>query len=407
MSLPLLDAPSYTTSSKPQGSAKLPAEAYVLSIASLPSFYAAAASSPSNQIHLFDKERLRNVQTLPGHADSITTLRSVPNVANAATHALLSSGKDGTVHVWDERAGTAALRLTVSTAGSARALLSCDVSADGMTIAAGTELHGEDAAILYWDPRSPAAPLRTHSSTHSDDITAVHFYRLAASSALNNGNTLLSVSTDGLVCTSNANETDEDEAGIHVANWGCSIAQAGWLHDRAGRPGIWASSDMETFSVWNRELDPVQGVDIRQPSVHRQDLTWVTDYLIGCHTTANPPAEADNDLCVFVGSNEGDVALITRPTFADPGAQWVLQRTWTTGHVGVVRAVLWDEGVYSLLIFANNILLTGGEDSELHVWNAPAQTPEVTSPGKSQRVDDVDPMDIDEEADSNRKKRRA
>ncbi|PIL36869.1 hypothetical protein GSI_00559 [Ganoderma sinense ZZ0214-1] len=372
MSLPLLDPPSFRTSPRPQRSAKLPAEAYVLSIASLPSSYAAAASSPSNQIHLFDKERLKNVQTLPGHASSITTLRSVPNVANAATHALLSSGKDGTVRVWDERAGTAALCCT--------------------------ELQGEDAAILYWDPRNPAAPLRTHSSTHSDDITAVHFYRPAASSALNNGNTLLSVSSDGLVCTSNADETDEDEAGIHVANWVCSVAQAGWLHDRAGRPGIWASSDMETFGVWNSELDPVQGVDIRQPSVHRQDLTWVTDYLIGCHTTANPPAEADNDLCIFVGSNEGDIALITRPSFADPGAPWVLQRTWTTGHVGVVRAVLWDE--------RNSLLLTGGEDSELHVWNAPSLTPEVTSPGKSKRANDVDPMDIDEEGDSVRKKRR-
>lgn len=82
----------------------------------------------------------------------------------------------------------------------------------------------------------------------------MHFYRPATSSALNNGNTLLSVSSDGLVCTSNANEADEDEAGIHVANWGCSVAQAGWLHDRAGRPGIWASSDMETFGVWNSEV---------------------------------------------------------------------------------------------------------------------------------------------------------
>ncbi|KAM5534876.1 hypothetical protein V8D89_011431 [Ganoderma adspersum] len=398
MSLPLLDPPSYGTSSKPQRSAKLPAEAYVLSIASLPSSYAVAASSPSNQIHLFDKERLRNVQTLSGHTSSITTLRSVPNVANAATHALLSSGKNGTVCVWDERTGTAALRLTASAAGNTLGLLSCDVSADGLTIAAGTELHGEDAAILYWDPRNPAAPLHTHSSTHSDDITAVHFYRPATSSALNNGNTLLSVSSDGLVCTSNANETDEDEAGIHVANWGCSLAQAGWLHDRAGRPGIWASSDMETFGVWNSELDPVQGVDIRQPSVHRQDLTWVTDYLIGCHTTANPPVEADNDLCIFVGSNEGDVALITRPSFADPSAPWVLQRTWTTGHVGVVRAVLWDEW--------NNLLLTGGEDSKLHVWNTPSLTPEVMSPGKSKRVNDIDLMDIDEDGDSVRKKRR-
>ena len=110
IAMSLLDAPTYRTSSKPLRSAKLPEEAYVLSIASLPSSYATAASSPSNVIHLFDKERLRNVQTLPGHASSITTLRSVPNVANAVTHALLSSGKDGNVHVWDERAGSAALR---------------------------------------------------------------------------------------------------------------------------------------------------------------------------------------------------------------------------------------------------------------------------------------------------------
>ena len=153
-----------------------------------------------------------------------------------------------------------------------------------------------------------------HSSTHSDDITAVHFYP--------NGDVLLSASSDGLVCTSNAVEADEDEAGLHVGNWGCSIAQAGWLHDTAGRPGIWASSDMETFSVWTNEvrspkiqedygmylmrhqLDRIQDVDIRQPSVHRQDRTWVTDYLIGCHTGSYPIGGSDNDLCVFVGSNE-------------------------------------------------------------------------------------------------------
>lgn len=103
------------------------------------------------------------------------------------------------------------------------------------------------------DPRSPAAPLRVHPYTHSDDITAVHFLR---SSHLTAGsqNVLLSISTDGLISTSNSDEADEDEAGLHVGNWGCSVAQAGWVHGRSGNPGVWASSDMETYSAWSGEV---------------------------------------------------------------------------------------------------------------------------------------------------------
>jgi WD repeat-containing protein 89 len=133
---------------------------------------------------------------------------------------------------------------------------------------------------------------------------------------------LLSVSTDGLVCTSNPDEDDEDEAGLNVGNWGCSIAQAGWVNGHSGSPGIWASSDMETFSTWSSEvsrkstaiyatflitltqLDRILDIDIRHPTVHRQDLTWVTDYLIGCHNNAVVPHNRDNDLSVFLGSNE-------------------------------------------------------------------------------------------------------
>lgn len=108
----------------------------------------------------------------------------------------------------------------------------------------------ESDPSLCRDPRNPASPLRTHTSTHSDDITAVQFLR----SVGHGQNVLLSASTDGLVCTSNPDEEDEDEAGLHVGNWGCSIAQAGWVHGRSGTPGIWASSDMETFSTWSGEV---------------------------------------------------------------------------------------------------------------------------------------------------------
>lgn len=105
--------------------------------------------------------------------------------------------------------------------------------------------------VIIRDPRNPAAPLRSHSSTHSDDITAVHFSHLGSQ------NVLLSASSDGLITTSNPEEENEDEAGLHVGNWGCSVSQVGWINTTEHGPQasrIWASSDMETFSSWSNEV---------------------------------------------------------------------------------------------------------------------------------------------------------
>ncbi|CAL1701580.1 unnamed protein product [Somion occarium] len=391
----LVDSPSLTTSSRPLKTGSLPAEAYVLSLASLPSHYAAAASFPINTIHLFDKATLRKVLELPGHHNSLSCLKSVRNIGGSGREALLSCGKDGIVKVWDERSGSVALEMHAYPSNTRRALLSCDLSADGLTLAAGTDLQGEDALLLYWDTRNPAAPRRMHSCTHSDDITAVHFLKSHAGRSY--PNILLSASTDGLLCTSNPDEDDEDEAGLHVGNWGCSVAQAGWIYGKTGSPGIWSSSDMETFGVWSSELDRIQDVDIRQPSLHRQDFTWVTDYLIGCHNTTNVLPDHDNELDVFVGSNEGDIALLTRSDFSDPQSPWLLHRTWTTGHVGVVRSFLWDE--------SNNVLLTGGEDSKINVWSSPPLAAPCDTPTGSKRDNDSDAMEVDEGSPVHKKRR--
>jgi WD repeat-containing protein 89 len=99
----------------------------------------------------------------------------------------------------------------------------------------------------YRDPRNPAAPLRIHASTHSDDITTLHFLPSASQKIL------LSASSDGLISTSNADEEDEDEAVLNVGNWGCSVSQAGWIYGQE-QPKIWAASDMETFSAWSNEV---------------------------------------------------------------------------------------------------------------------------------------------------------
>ena len=61
------------------------------------------------------------------------------------------------------------------------------------------------------------------------------------------------------------------------------------------------------MAAWliSAQLDLVQDVDIRQPSIHRgEEFTWVTDYYIGAHNYHIVPQGLDNDLNVFVGSNE-------------------------------------------------------------------------------------------------------
>jgi len=270
------------------------------------------------------------------------------------------------------------------------------------------------------DPRNPAAPLRTHGSTHSDDITAVHFGRTPSNATM-----LFSASTDGLISISDAKEGDEDEAVIHVGNWGCSISQGGWIYD-SKKPHLWTASDMETFGYWSNEvctestsdvrlyletcqLDKLQDTDIRQPSWQDRGQTWVTDYLIGCHCSHR----VESGLAVFVGSNElarfflaylhicscrlcrGDAALITNGDLTRPDAPWAIQSIWTGGHAGIVRSILWDEDVstrphmscWSFSFFKqNNVLVTGGEDSKILTWRGPQF---------GTREDDGDTMQVD------------
>ena len=69
---------------------------------------------------------------------------------------------------------------------------------------------------------------------------------------------VLTASTDGLLCTNDAREPDEDESGIQVGNWGCSVNSVGWIDAGNGvgattKP-IWAHSDMQTVSLWSEEV---------------------------------------------------------------------------------------------------------------------------------------------------------
>ncbi|KAF8121322.1 WD40-repeat-containing domain protein [Boletus edulis] len=367
----LLQSSSFKITDQTLHKTSLPGENYVLSLTQIASFYAASASSPSNQIHLFDRTTLQSTGTLKGHEHATTHLCTISGLGTSTRETLLSSGKDGCVIAWDERSGSASIKMEAS--GRLRPLLCCDASQDGLLVAAGTDLQKEDAFIVYWDPRNPVARLRSHGSTHSDDITAVHFLKNGHTS--NSSKVLLSTSSDGLVSTSNALEADEDEAVLHVGNWGCSISQGGWIRN-ARETCIWTASDMETFSCWSNELDQLSTVDIRNPSLHDHGHTWVTDYLIKGHSTW----KAEAGLGVFVGSNEGDVALTTSSNLADATAPWTVHTVWAGGHSGIIRSLYWDE--------EHDVLVTGGEDSKIIAWR-------IQNPDPSDISTLDDPMELD------------
>ena len=106
----LVESPAFATTSRPIKTTSLPAEAYVLSLAAVQSYYAASSSAPSNTIHFFDKSNLRPVAQVVGHGEAITTMRAVPNFAGTSRETLVSCGKDGLVKIWDERSGSAAVQ---------------------------------------------------------------------------------------------------------------------------------------------------------------------------------------------------------------------------------------------------------------------------------------------------------
>ncbi|KAG8813979.1 hypothetical protein FRC17_001350 [Serendipita sp. 399] len=192
-----------------------------------------------------------------------------------------------------------------------------DVSSDGNILVAGTEKDGEDAAIVFWDPRNASQPLATHTSTHSDDITTLSIdpYRTISDSTalyLLSGSTdcLLSLTNLDAVTTAGSEEESEDIAVEQVSNWGCSISRAGWVppkayktvisqesgggeeEDRSVR--IWSTSDMESMALWSYEAK----ID---------DPQWKTDYILDagfCDAEENPGPWGTKGLLKWCGTNE-------------------------------------------------------------------------------------------------------
>lgn len=134
-------------------------------------------------------------------------------------------------------------------------------------MAAGTELIGEDAKIIFWcvekfisfnqelvqfinskllflfffrDLRNSSI-MAQFVESHNDDITQIQFHPTSPSQ-------LICGSVDGLICSFDLKNFNEDDELIGVINSGSSINRAGYF----GPDGeyVYCLTHIETFSLW-------------------------------------------------------------------------------------------------------------------------------------------------------------
>ncbi|KAG9285410.1 hypothetical protein G9A89_010885 [Geosiphon pyriformis] len=289
-----------------------PSNTYVFDVTANNSVFVASGSN--HALNLYDRSSMSFVRTLTFHQDNITKIKAYKESF------LISSSKDGSIANWDLRTpGSSPVQIFKGNANEP--LLAFDINNTDIILAAGTELIGEDAKILFWDVRTGSV-VAEFLDSHSDSITQLKFHPLQSTQ-------LLSGSIDGLICTFDISNFDEDEALITVMNSGSSINRTGYFGPNAEY--VYCLNHMETFSLWSAAESNLlcDFGDIRRLSSY-SDITL--DYAIDCQYDQN-----SQRLFLLGGSNGGKISILHVAVNRLDICQ-VLQG----GHKELVRGVYWD-----------------------------------------------------------------
>ncbi|KAK2805906.1 hypothetical protein FQN51_008680 [Onygenales sp. PD_10] len=319
---------------------------------------ALAAISSDNSLRLFDRQTLHLLpdgvfkDVHPGRGGGVTCVREVHPTVSGGKNLIATSGRDGTVKIWDTRNAKRDAVLTV-TAGKAPPITALACGTEMSSIVAGTELVSSQASVIFWDIRSPNQARLQYVECHNDDIT--EFFPTDSPQLQfhpTRSNVLLSGSTDGLVNIYDTTITDEDEALLQVVNHG-SIHHAGFL----GEDAIYALSHDEVFSIHPlnnlnenvAEPAAIQFGDLR-PVLHNDYVVQVLDGRGGSFVASGKTSEQLLDITPLVSS---------------PQYQFDQSNTWRLpGAHGeeVVRSVFLDDN--------SKTIFTCGEDGYVRSWKA-------------------------------------
>ncbi|KAI9506794.1 WD40-repeat-containing domain protein, partial [Coemansia spiralis] len=288
-----------------------------------------AVSGSNYSVGFYEPSTLQKKGMLKYHANQITQIKARPN-------SFFSSSIDGQIAYWDLRQALTEPALVFK---ANNPLLSFDISTNNTLLIGSTQLNDEyNANINFWDLRTASVPIKIYEDSHSDDITQIHCCPNAA-------NQFLSGSTDGLLCTFDVNQTDEDEALLYVANTNASVAKCGYFGPES--QFIYAQSDMETLQLWTN--DATQLTDFGDVRDIRNNGVPI-DYMVGFQYD-----EQAQRLYMVSGTSGGDIHLL----HVGAGSFEHIQML-ASGHSAIVRGFDWDLG--------QGWAVSGGEDGRLTWW---------------------------------------
>ncbi|KAJ3034663.1 WD repeat-containing protein 89 [Rhizophlyctis rosea] len=309
-------------------------EGWVLDIVPTRDNSLVAAPTTGGIVKILDAQSLAEAGTVNASRQQQGGDSTLSEVAfDTTNNALLwTADKGGKVGLWDLRSGGEALSHNVGAP-----VLSISVNSNHTLLAAGTELVGEDAKILFWDVRNGLSPAAEFIECHSDDVTQVRFHP-------EQPNAMLSGSTDGLVCLYNLETFDEDDALYQVIKED-SVHKIGYFGP--SYEYLYCLTHMETFSLWRfSEAERIyQFGDIRM-----QTPDVKVDYLIDCAYDAEGLR-----MYLLSGSQEGGIGIL----HVNLGKLDVVH-TLNGGHDDIVRGLHWNP--------QTRTIISGGEDGRICLW---------------------------------------
>lgn len=319
-----------------------------------------AATSSNHTIRLFSSNNLASVGVITGHTDVISGItwgKSEPNL-------LYSSSKDKSVRCWDTRMKPTKEVQKLEGSAETENIFTCvDINTCDRVLCAGQEADDEENAfILFWDRRGSEL-LGVYSESHQDDITQVCFHPT-------NADSLITGSTDGLVCLFDISQTCEDDALSYTWNTCSTVAKIGWCGENW--TNVYGITHIDTFHVW----DSVEG----DPVVEVTDLkdvlqgTNAVDYIVDCLACES------SDLHLLAGRHNGDLKIIELSRKGIPKVMCSL----SGGHAATVRCLHWN--------LKSNELITGAEDSLLCLWSTKQSNKETVIPPSKAKLKSKKPI---------------